>query len=49
MERANINMDNWLQETCYMSVVISGPHEPNNFMKHGIINDQMKDENGEKQ
>ena len=25
MERANINMDNWIQETCYMSAVTSGP------------------------
>ena len=25
MERANINMDNWIQETCYISVVTSGP------------------------
>ena len=31
MERANINMDNWIQETCYMSVVTSGPDEPNHF------------------
>ena len=28
MERANINMDNWIQETCYMSAVSSGPDEP---------------------
>ena len=49
MERANINMDNWIQETCYISVVTSGPDEPNIFMKHGIINVQMKEENGEKQ
>ena len=29
MERASINMDNWIQETCYMSAVTSGPDEPN--------------------
>ena len=31
MERDNINMDNWVQETCYISAVTSGPDEPNNF------------------
>ena len=31
MERANINMDDWIQETCYISAVTSGPDEPNNF------------------
>ena len=31
MEKANIHMDNWIQETCYTSVVTSGPNDPNNF------------------
>ena len=31
MERANINMDNWIQETCYISVVTSGPDEHNDL------------------
>ena len=31
MERANTNMDNWIQETCYISAVTSGPDEPSNF------------------
>ena len=31
MERSNINMDNWIQETCYLSAVTAGPDEPNNF------------------
>ena len=31
MERVNTNMDNWIQETCYISAVTSGPDEPNNF------------------
>ena len=48
MEKANINMNNWIQETYYISAVTSGPDEPNNLMKHGIINVQMKEENGEK-
>ena len=41
MERANINMDNWIQETCYMSVVTSGPDEQIISMKHGTIILQM--------
>ena len=31
MERANINMDIWILETCYKSAITSGPDEPNNF------------------
>ena len=31
MERANINMDNWIKETCYISVVTSGPDAPSSF------------------
>ena len=31
MERANINMDKWVQETCYMLAVTSGPDEQNIF------------------
>ena len=31
MERAKINMENWIQETCCMSAVTSGPNEPNHF------------------
>ena len=46
MERANINMDNWIQETCYnISAVTSGPDEPNNFNEawnHQNHNEQRK-------
>ena len=31
MERANINLDNWIQETYYISAITSGPDEPNTF------------------
>ena len=31
LERHNIKMENWIQETCYISAVTSGPDEPNNF------------------
>ena len=48
MERASISMDNWIQETCYMSVVTSGPDEPNHLMKHGTIILQMTERKGEK-
>ena len=36
MGRANINMDSWIQETCYMSAVTSGLNEPNHFSEAGI-------------
>ena len=45
MERVNINMDNWIQETCYISVVTSGPHEPSNFNEawnHQCPNERRK-------
>ena len=42
MKKANINMNNWIQETYYISAVTSGPDEPNNLMNHGIINVQIK-------
>ena len=49
MERANINMDNWIQETCYVLAATSGLDEPNHSMKHGTINLPMAERNGEKQ
>ena len=45
MERANVNMDNWIQETCWMSAVTSGPDEPNNFNEgwnHQSLNERRK-------
>ena len=42
MERANINTDNWIQETCYISEVASGPDEPNNFNE--VWNHQCQNE-----
>ena len=38
MKRANKNMDNRIQDTCYMSAVTSGPDDPNIILKYGIIN-----------
>ena len=40
MERANVNMDNWIQETWYMSAVTSEPDEPNNFNEAWIHQSQ---------
>ena len=45
MERANIYMDNWIQETCYMAAVTSGPDEPNHYNEawdHHSPNDKKK-------
>ena len=45
MERVNINMDNWIQETCHISVVTSGPDEPSNFneaQNHQCPNERRK-------
>ena len=45
METANINMDNWILETCYISPVTSGPDEPNKFNE--AWNHQCKNERRE--
>ena len=45
MERANFNMDYWIQETCDMSAVTSGPDQPTNFNEawnHQSPNDRKK-------
>ena len=45
MERANINMDYWNQETCSISGVTSGPDEPSNFKEawnHQCLNERRK-------
>ena len=47
MERANTSMDSWIQETCYMSAVTSGPNKPNNINElwnHQSPNDKGKSE-----
>ena len=38
-------MDNWIQETCYISVVTSGPDETSNFNEtwnHQCLNERRK-------
>ena len=45
MERANINRDNWIQETCYISMVTSDPDDPNNVYEawsHQTPNERRK-------
>ena len=33
MERADLTMEDWIQETCLISVVTSGPTEPKTFQE----------------
>ena len=49
MERAHINMNNWIQETCYLSALTSGPDEPNDFNEAWNHQCPNESENGEKQ
>ena len=33
MERADLTMEDWIQETCFISAVTSGPSEPKTFQE----------------
>ena len=33
MERADLTMENWIQETCLISAVTSGPTDPTTFQE----------------
>ena len=33
MERADLTMEDWIQETCLISAVTSGPTEPKTFQE----------------
>ena len=33
MERAELTMEDWIQETCFISAVTSGPTEPKTFQE----------------
>ena len=46
-ERAELTMEEWIQETNLMSAVTSGPIEPKTFKKHGIAQLKMKEKIGE--
>ena len=47
MERAALTMEIWIQETCLVSAVTSGPTEPKLFRSHGTIQLKWKDLIGE--
>ena len=36
IERADLTMGDWIQETSLISVLTSGPTEPKHFKRHGI-------------
>ena len=40
MERADLTMEDWIQETCLISAVTSGPTEPKTFQE--VWHCQMK-------
>ena len=37
MERDELTMEDWIQETCLISAVTSGPTEPKTFQEHGTV------------
>ena len=45
MERAGLTMEDWIQETCLISAVTSGPTR--HFRKHGITQLKMTETIGE--
>ena len=44
MERAELTMEDWIQETCFISAVTSGPTEPKTFQEawHSPIEEERK-------
>ena len=49
MERAELTMEDWIQETCLISAVTSGPTEPKHFKRHGIVQLKKKKKIGKLQ
>ena len=43
MERAELTMEDWIQETCLISAVASGPTEPNTFQEawHSPVEEEI--------
>ena len=37
MERSDLTMEDWIQETCLISVVTSAPTGPKTFKRHGTV------------
>ena len=44
MERADLTMEDWIQETCLISAVTSGPTEPKTFQEawHYLIENERE-------
>ena len=42
MERAELTMEDWIQETCLISAVASGPTEPKTFHEdwHSLVEEE---------
>ena len=47
MERADLSMEDWIQETCLISAVTSGPTEPKTFQEAWHYPVDNKRDNGE--
>ena len=47
MERAELTMEDWIQETCLISAVVSGSTEPEHFKRHDIAQLKKKKKIGE--
>ena len=47
MERADPTMENWIQATCLISVVTSGPTEPKTFQEAWHCQNEKKEIIGE--
>ena len=47
MERADLTLEDWIQETCLISAVTSGPTEPKTF-KPGIAQLKKKETIGKR-
>ena len=47
MERADLMMEDWIQETCLISAVTSGPTELKLFRRHGTTQLRLRETVGE--
>ena len=47
MERADLTMEDWIQETCLISAVTLNQQNPRHFRRHGIVQLKMKEIFGE--
>ena len=47
MERSDLTMEDWIQKTCLISVVTSGPQNLRHFKRHGTVKMRKKEIIGE--